>query len=282
MIKSERFDVQIEDVFKETFAYDYPDFIGIGNWHFYATFIYTANYEEFQYRSMCGFSDNTLFYYNQKLRRENQINTQLKQQISQSEVKKVDTKKEIVENKIAKTNEKDTTPKIAELKKRNSYNKIDYSYNVISIIDPLIPEGCCELNMMENLGKLESLYRSFNGGDRWVIVKLIGDQKRFLKNRNFDSFTIFSSVKRFEVLKRSEHFVILLMALIMTALFLMSISMYYVIKGIKDRMKSDVEELIASKKNRIIQALQKEWKQEISVPPLAFKFGKRELEKISE
>lgn len=282
MIKSERFDVQIEDVFKETFTYEYPDFIGIGNWHFYASFIYSANKEEFQYRSMCGFSDNTFYYYNQELKNKSVSNQEKMQETKQTEVKKVSTKIEIVENKIAESNKKDSSPKNEHLKKRSSYKKTGYSYNLLSIIDPLIPKDCCKLYILDNLGKMKDLYRSLNGGDRYVIVKLIGDQKRFLRERNFDSFTIFSSIKKFEVFKRSEHFIILLMALIMTALFLMSISMYYVIKGIKDRMKSDVEEQIASKKNRIIQALQKEWKHEINVSPLAFKFGKRELEKISE
>ena len=62
-LKSEQFNVNIVDVFKENFGYDYPDFEGIGNWHFYANFVYSANEAEFNYRSMCGFSDNTFYFY---------------------------------------------------------------------------------------------------------------------------------------------------------------------------------------------------------------------------
>lgn len=37
-VKSERFNVVIEDVYKETYNYEYPDIDGISDWHFYTNF----------------------------------------------------------------------------------------------------------------------------------------------------------------------------------------------------------------------------------------------------
>lgn len=269
-LKSEQFNVNIVDVFKENFGYGYPDFEGIGNWHFYANFVYSANEAEFNYRSMCGFSDNTFFFYDdffnkKKLALGQKTNltkptppaeiispdTGPKKPTNDPKFSTGDTGTNTSKNKLSKSNEKDSNPWLASKKKVDTTSS--FNYNTISIIDPLIPNNCCNLSLPEQLGKMGDLYSSLMGGDRFVIVKLIGDQKRFLEHK-FDSLTIFSNVKRFQVLKRSKHFIILLMALVMAALFMMSMSMYLVIKGIKDRMRSDVEELIASKKNRIIQA----------------------------
>ena len=52
------------------------------------------------------------------------------------------------------------------------------------------------------------------------------------------------------------------------------------IKGIKDRMKGDVEDLINSKKSRIIEALQRDWESQYG--GVINRKKKNELEKISE
>lgn len=228
---------------------------------------------------MCGFSQSIFYYY----QNGDNDSSNLAQKTNDSSNQKKQSPISAISTTYPNTENKNlsqvTTAKTKLIQPKKDKTLME---NLISLIDPLIRTDCCSFNIRNELGKYLDLYESFPGGSRYVLAKLIGDKKEFLKvkgDNNYDIFIIRSNILQFNVLKRSKHFIILLMALVMVAMLLMSAAMYCVIKGIKERMRSDVEELIASKKNRIIRALQ----QEVEKQHEQFRKGNvTNLDKISE